>query len=128
MAAGPARSRRLAGGTIAMGTHLLVAVGRVPNIAALNLDAAGIAHTRAGVTVDPSLRTSNRRVYAIGDVAGQGSSPTAGYHAGVIIRSILFGLRSRARADHVPRVTFTIPNWRRSARPRPRPSPATGRR
>jgi pyruvate/2-oxoglutarate dehydrogenase complex dihydrolipoamide dehydrogenase (E3) component len=98
------------GGTIFAGTHLLVATGRKPNTEGLGLDKAGIAHTPAGIRVDAGLRSSNRRVYAIGDVAGQGQfTHLAGYHAGVIIRSMLFGLPARARADHIPHVTYTTP-------------------
>ncbi len=98
------------GGTVFPGTHLLIAVGRVPNIDRLDLPAAGIEHGRAGVTVDARLRTTNRRAYAIGDVAGQGQfTHLAGYHAGIVIRSILFGLPAKARADHIPRVTYTDP-------------------
>jgi len=100
----------LADGRGLAGTHLLIAVGRKPNLAGLNLDAAGIAHTAAGVTVNDALRTNNRRVYAIGDVAGRGQfTHLAGYHAGVVIRAMLFGLPARARADHIPRVTYTDP-------------------
>jgi pyruvate/2-oxoglutarate dehydrogenase complex dihydrolipoamide dehydrogenase (E3) component len=101
---------QVSGGTIFAGTHLLVATGRLPNLDRLDLDRAGIRHTRAGITVDARLRSSNRRVHAIGDVAGQGQfTHLAGYHAGVIIRSMLFGLPARARHDHIPRVTFTDP-------------------
>ena len=60
--------------------------------------------------MDASLRTSNRKVYAIGDVAhGLQFTHVAGYHAGVIIRSILFGLPSKARTDHIPWATYTDP-------------------
>lgn len=105
-----ALSVTLADGAVLEGSHLLVAVGRKPNLARLNLEAAGIAHTKAGVTVDPRLRTTNRRAYAIGDVAGQGQfTHLAGYHGGVVIRSMLFALPARARADHIPRVTYTDP-------------------
>ena len=93
------------------GTHLLVAVGRSANVGDLGLDAGDVAHTAQGVTVGDDLRSvSNRRVYAVGDVAGRLQfTHVAGYHAGVVIRSILFGLPSKARQDHVPRVTYTDP-------------------
>lgn len=98
------------GGTIFAGTHLLVAVGRKPNLERLNLDAAGIAYDRNGIKVGADLRTKNRRVFAIGDVAGHGQfTHLAGYHAGLVIRSILFSLPVRARHDHIPRVTYTDP-------------------
>lgn len=105
-----ALSVTLADGAVHEGSHLLVAVGRKPNLERLNLEAAGIAQTKAGVTVDARLRTTNRRAYAIGDVAGQGQfTHLAGYHGGVVIRSMLFALPARARAGHIPRVTYTDP-------------------
>jgi pyruvate/2-oxoglutarate dehydrogenase complex dihydrolipoamide dehydrogenase (E3) component len=87
------------------GSHLLVAAGRQPNTAALNLAAAGIAATRHGITVDARLRTSNRRVYAIGDIAG-GPQFT---HAGIIIRNALFHLPARVEYRAMPRVTYSDP-------------------
>ena len=97
-------------GRVFQGSHLLLAVGRKTNTENLNLDAAGIKTARNGIEVDDSLRTSNRKVYAIGDVAGGLQfTHVAGYHASVIIRSILFGLPSKARTDHIPWATYTDP-------------------
>jgi pyruvate/2-oxoglutarate dehydrogenase complex dihydrolipoamide dehydrogenase (E3) component len=93
-----------------VGSHLLVATGRTPTIDGLDLDKAGIAHGRAGITVDARLRTTNRRVFAIGDVAGiMQFTHVAGYHAGIVIRNALF--RQPARADHsaIPWVTYSDP-------------------
>ncbi|WP_300063653.1 FAD-dependent oxidoreductase [uncultured Roseobacter sp.] len=92
------------------GTHLLMAVGRKTNIEKLNLEAAGVETMRTGIKVDDSLRTTNRRVYAIGDVAGGLQfTHVAGYHAGVIIRSMLFALPSKAKTSHIPWATYTDP-------------------
>jgi len=92
------------------GSHLLVAAGRRPQIRALDLDAAGVAHDARGVIVDAGLRSSNRRVYAIGDVArGPQFTHLAGYHAGLVLRSALFRLPVRAGTAHIPRVTYTDP-------------------
>ncbi len=93
------------------GTHLLVAAGRRPNIEGLNLEAAGIGFTPKGITVDRGLRTTNRKVFAIGDVAGGLQfTHVAGYHAGLVIRSALFRLPVTARgAESIPWVTFTDP-------------------
>lgn len=92
------------------GSHLLMAVGRKSNIDRLNLAAGGIESSKTGIKVDAGLRTSNRRVYAIGDVAGSLQfTHVAGYHAGVIIRSALFGLPSKASEVHIPRATYTDP-------------------
>jgi pyruvate/2-oxoglutarate dehydrogenase complex dihydrolipoamide dehydrogenase (E3) component len=93
------------------GSHLLVAAGRRVALEQLNLDAAGVAHDKRGVTVGPNLRsTTNRRVYAVGDAAGGAQfTHLAGYHAGVVIRQILFGLPAKASMAHIPRATYTDP-------------------
>src|SRR5882672_4555969 len=92
------------------GSHLLVAAGRRANIAGLDLAAAGIAHTAAGITVDSHLRTGNRRVYAIGDaVGGLQFTHLAGYHAGIVIRHALFRLPVRVDLRLVPWVTYSDP-------------------
>jgi len=96
-------------GRVFKGTHLLMAVGRMANIKTLDLDAADVEYDRT-IKVDASMRTSNRKIYAIGDVAGGLQfTHVAGYHAGVIIRSMLFGLPSKSRTDHIPWVTYTDP-------------------
>ncbi|SDW80119.1 Pyruvate/2-oxoglutarate dehydrogenase complex, dihydrolipoamide dehydrogenase (E3) component [Ruegeria halocynthiae] len=97
-------------GEIYAGSHLLLAVGRKANIDRLNLEAAGIDHTRTGIKVNESLRTTNRKVYAIGDVAGGLQfTHVAGYQAGIIIRSALFGLLTKAKTAHIPWATYTDP-------------------
>lgn len=97
-------------GRIFRGTHLLVAVGRKANTGSLNLDAAGVETTRAGIKVDDSLKTTNRRIYAIGDVAGGLQfTHVAGYHAGIVIRSALFGLPAKTKTSHIPWATYTDP-------------------
>jgi len=98
------------GGAAIEGSHLLIATGRKANTEGLALDAAGIACDRNGIVVDNGLKTSNRRVYAIGDVAGRGQfTHLANYHAGLVIRNALFRLPVKVNADLVPRVTFTDP-------------------
>jgi pyruvate/2-oxoglutarate dehydrogenase complex dihydrolipoamide dehydrogenase (E3) component len=96
-------------GRIFKGSHLFMAVGRANNVSGLGLEVAGIEHDRA-IKVDAGLRTTNRRVYAVGDVAGGLQfTHVAGYHAGVVIRSMLFGLPSKQRTDHIPWATYTDP-------------------
>lgn len=91
-------------------SHLLVAAGRRANVDDLGLDEAGIKYERRGVIVDKGLRTSNKRVYAIGDVAGGLQfTHAANYHAGLVIRNALFRLPVSANDALVPRVTFTDP-------------------
>jgi pyruvate/2-oxoglutarate dehydrogenase complex dihydrolipoamide dehydrogenase (E3) component len=92
------------------GSHLLLAVGRRPNLEGLNLDAAGIRYDRNGITVNSGLKTTNSRVYAIGDIAGGPQfTHVAGYHASIVVKNALF--RIPAKADHatIPWVTFTDP-------------------
>lgn len=92
------------------GSHLLMAVGRRANTQKLNLEAANIEPTRGGIKVDAGLRTTNRKVYAIGDVAGGLQfTHVAGYHAGIVIRSALMGLPAKASNAHIPWVTYTEP-------------------
>ncbi|MBT3143921.1 dihydrolipoamide dehydrogenase [Phaeobacter gallaeciensis] len=97
-------------GRIFKGSHLLMAVGRKANTDTLALEKAGIETTRTGIQVDAALRTSNKKVYAIGDVAGGLQfTHVAGYQAGIIIRSALFGLPSKAKTAHIPWATYTDP-------------------
>jgi pyruvate/2-oxoglutarate dehydrogenase complex dihydrolipoamide dehydrogenase (E3) component len=92
------------------GSHLLIATGRRANVDGLDLAAAGIATTGHGIVVDKRLRTTNRRVYAIGDVVGGAQfTHAANYHAGLVVRNALFRLRVRVDNDSIPRVTFTDP-------------------
>ncbi len=99
-----------ADGTVHVGSHLLVAVGRKANTDDLGLEAAGIETTRTGVKVDASLKTTNRRVYAIGDAAGGLQfTHVAGYQAGIVVRSALFGLPAKAATKHIPWATYTDP-------------------
>lgn len=92
------------------GSHLLVAAGRIPNVEGLGLEAGGITYDKRGIQVDARLRTTNKKVFAIGDVAGGLQfTHVAGYHAGIVVRNALF--RVPAKADHsvVPWVTYTDP-------------------
>ncbi|MDC0131872.1 FAD-dependent oxidoreductase [Alphaproteobacteria bacterium] len=97
------------------GDQVLVATGRVANIDKLNLGAAGIATTDASagpvvIDVDARLRTSNSKIFAIGDVSGGPQfTHAAGYHAGIIIRNILFHLPAKVDFTALPRVTYSSP-------------------
>ncbi len=102
---------RLADGARIAGSHLLVAAGRRPDIAALDLAAAGIAADAGGIVVDRRLRTSNRRAFALGDVVAGGPQFThaALYQAGIVIRNALFRLPARADYRALPRVIYSDP-------------------
>jgi pyruvate/2-oxoglutarate dehydrogenase complex dihydrolipoamide dehydrogenase (E3) component len=92
------------------GSHLLVATGRRPNVDGLNLEAAGVRYSRKGIEVDARLRTSNRRIFAAGDVIGSYQfTHMASYHAGIILRNALFRLPARNKPAAVPWVTYTDP-------------------
>jgi pyruvate/2-oxoglutarate dehydrogenase complex dihydrolipoamide dehydrogenase (E3) component len=93
------------------GTHLLVATGRKPTVDGLGLEAAGIKATPSGIIVNKKLKTSNRRVHAIGDcAAGQLQfTHAANYHAGLVIRNALFRMPVKVTNDVIPWVTYTEP-------------------
>ncbi len=93
------------------GSHLLVAAGRVANVEGLDLETGSVAYTKRGITVDHALRsTTNRKVYAAGDIAGGLQfTQVAGYQAGLVIRNLLFRLPVKNRTDIIPWVTYTDP-------------------
>ncbi|GAB4353852.1 MAG: FAD-dependent oxidoreductase [Kiloniellaceae bacterium] len=101
--------------TTLSGSHLLVAAGRKATVEGLGLEAAGVAYSAKGIAVDRRLRSSNKRVFAVGDVAvveGLGSyqfTHVAGYHAGIVIRNALFRLPAKVNYDALPWVTYTDP-------------------
>ena len=106
----------LADGRRINGTHLLVAVGRQPNLDGLGLEAGGVTATKLGIATDAGLRSvSNRRVYAVGDIADPvGIGPrafthVASYHAGIVVRRALFRLPAKLDYRALPRVTYTAP-------------------
>lgn len=91
-------------------SHLLLAVGRTPRVDGLGLEAAGVKFDRHGIKVSRRLRTSNPRIYAIGDVlGGPGHANTAVHQAQVVIQQALFRVSrgfDQASATHV---IFTDP-------------------
>lgn len=89
---------------------ILVGVGRAPNTDGLGLEAAGVAYDRDGVTVDDGLRTTNRRVYAAGDIASRFKfTHTADALARIVLTNALFLGRKKASTLHVPWCTYTTP-------------------
>ena len=92
------------------GSHLLVAVGRKPTVDGMNLEAAGVEYSPKGIKTDARLRTSNKRIYAMGDVAGgRQFTHVAGYHASVLVRNILFKMPAKNNEHLSPRVTYCDP-------------------
>ncbi|MGH6881516.1 MAG: dihydrolipoyl dehydrogenase family protein, partial [Hypericibacter sp.] len=92
------------------GSHLLLAAGRVPASDDLGLDAAGVACDGRAIRIDERCRTSNRRIYALGEIAG-GPPSTAwtGHQAMAIVKSMMFRLPARTKAQLLPRVVFSDP-------------------
>jgi pyruvate/2-oxoglutarate dehydrogenase complex dihydrolipoamide dehydrogenase (E3) component len=92
------------------GDAILVAVGRAPNVEGLDLAAAGIASDASGVIVDDCLRTSNRQVYAAGDICSRHKfTHTADAMARIVLRNALFFGRTRVSALVIPWATYTDP-------------------
>lgn len=93
------------------GSHLLVAAGRRPAVEELELAMADVAFDASGIKVDRGLRTSNRKIYAIGDcAAGQPHLVhAASEHAALVIRSALFRAPSRVDARMTSRIVLTDP-------------------
>ncbi len=96
-----------------VGSHLLVAAGRKPNVKSLNLAAAGVALTDEplpAIATNAHLQSSNRKIFALGDVIGGPQfTHAAGYQAGIIIRNILFFMRAKTDYRALPRVTYGAP-------------------
>jgi pyruvate/2-oxoglutarate dehydrogenase complex dihydrolipoamide dehydrogenase (E3) component len=90
--------------------EILVATGRRPNVEELGLAAAGIDHDARRIQVDAELRTTNGRVFAAGDVAGNYYfTHMAGYEGVIAMRNALLPLASRVDYRVVPWTTFTRP-------------------
>ncbi|NBS11113.1 MAG: dihydrolipoamide dehydrogenase [Gammaproteobacteria bacterium] len=101
---------RLSDGQTLTASRLLLATGRVPNVETLDLPRAGVAATSRGVTTDSRLRTSQRHIFAIGDVAGREAfTHAASAHASVVVKQALFGLPAKVGRQTVPWVTYTDP-------------------
>lgn len=90
--------------------EILVGVGRAPNVETLNLEAADVAFSALGIEVDDRLRTTNRRIYAAGDVCSRFKfTHVSDALARIAIRNALFAGRAKASALTVPWCTYTDP-------------------
>ncbi|MGB7798779.1 MAG: FAD-dependent oxidoreductase [Pseudonocardiaceae bacterium] len=89
---------------------ILCAVGRVPNVETLGLDAAGITTNDRGIVVNDRLQTSQSHIYAVGDVTG-GPAFThyAGHQAAHAVRNVFVPIKAAFSPGHLPWVTFTDP-------------------
>jgi pyruvate/2-oxoglutarate dehydrogenase complex dihydrolipoamide dehydrogenase (E3) component len=92
------------------GSDLLVAAGRAPQVDGMNLELAGVAFDRHGIKVDARLRTTNTKIFAIGDaIGGYQFTHVGNYHAGIVIRNALFRLPAKVDYGALPWVTYTDP-------------------
>ncbi len=92
------------------GSHLFVAAGRAPNIAGLGLDKANVKFDEKGIITNQGLRTSNKKIYAIGDVIhGLQFTHVAGYQASLVVKNSVFGLPIKQKRDIIPWVTYCEP-------------------
>jgi len=90
--------------------QILVATGRQPNIEGLGLEAAGVKYTRQGISVDRRQRTSQKHIYACGDVCGPYAfTHMAEYQAGIVISNAVFRFPKKTSYRVVPWVTYTDP-------------------
>jgi len=89
---------------------ILLAIGRVPNLPR-GLELAGVASTEQGIVVDNQYRTSNKNIYALGDVASQLKFTHVADDAArqVVVRVISRGLLRVKQKKAVPKVTYTSP-------------------
>ncbi|MFO1117705.1 MAG: FAD-dependent oxidoreductase [Beijerinckiaceae bacterium] len=93
-----------------VGSHLLVATGRQPNIDDLGLDDAGVRYGSRGIVVDARLRTSQRHIFALGDaIDGPRFTHAAGYQAGIVIRNVAFRIPAKVDYAPLPWATYTDP-------------------
>ncbi len=96
------------------GSHLLISAGRKPNVNGLGLDQAGVELEQGRIKTDKQLRTTNRKIYACGDVVGPYQfTHMAEHHAGVILRNAIFRLPAKIEERVIPWCTFTDPELAR---------------
>lgn len=89
---------------------LLIAIGRRAAVESLNLESAGVKYDNGGIMVDNRMRTSNKRIYACGDVTGKMPlTHVAELQAGIIIANMLFRLPKKINYDVIPLVIYTEP-------------------
>lgn len=97
-------------GTMIPASHVLVAAGRTANIGSLDLDKAGVRVGKNGIEVDGRRRTSNKRIYAIGDCRdGPRFTHVSGYEGSNVALEISLGIPAKADFSALPHCTFTSP-------------------
>ncbi|MFZ0614737.1 MAG: FAD-dependent oxidoreductase [Desulfobacterales bacterium] len=90
--------------------NILIAMGRGANTAGLGLEKIGVEHDRRGIKVDRRLRTTQKHIYAAGDVSGGYQfTHAAGYEGGIVVSNAVFHLPRRADYTYMPWCTYTDP-------------------
>lgn len=94
--------------------RLLVAVGRAPNVEGLGLENAGVQYNKKGVQVTDTLRTTNKNVYACGDVCSAFQfTHSADFQARTVLQNALFRGNAKASTLIIPWATYTSPELAR---------------
>lgn len=89
---------------------LLVAMGRSANVLDLGLEDIGVTFNRRGIEVDKRLRTSQKHIFAAGDVNGGFQfTHAAGYEGGIVVSNAIFRLPRKVDYTHLPWCTYTDP-------------------
>ena len=97
-------------GSVLQAEALLVAIGRLPVVDGLLLEAAGVDYDRQGIKVNRKMQTSNKSVYACGDVTGEILlTHVAELQAGVVIANLIFKWPKKINYDVIPSVVYTQP-------------------
>jgi pyruvate/2-oxoglutarate dehydrogenase complex dihydrolipoamide dehydrogenase (E3) component len=91
--------------------QLLISAGRAPNVERLGLDVIGVDYdVRNGVKVDDRLRTTNRNIFAAGDVCSTYQfTHAADFQARIVVQNALFPARAKASRLVIPWCTYTTP-------------------
>jgi pyruvate/2-oxoglutarate dehydrogenase complex dihydrolipoamide dehydrogenase (E3) component len=89
---------------------ILVALGRDPNVKALGLEGIGVEFDRKGIKVDDRMRTTQKHIYAAGDITGTYQfTHAAGYEGGIVVSNAIFHLPRRTNYAFLPWCTYTDP-------------------
>jgi len=92
------------------GSHLLVALGRAVNTQGLNLEQAGVVNNPRGIEVDNRMRTSQKHIFAAGDVTGGYQfTHAAGYEGGIVLTNAVLNLPRKVNYTWMPWCTYTSP-------------------
>jgi pyruvate/2-oxoglutarate dehydrogenase complex dihydrolipoamide dehydrogenase (E3) component len=107
---GSVKQVTLKDGTKLQAETLLVAIGRRPVVDTLDLEKAGINFDSRGIRVNQKMQTSNKKIYACGDVTGEMPlTHVAELQAGIVIANLVFKLPKKISYDVVPAVVYTEP-------------------